>query len=86
VSFDALPASLAYVDRGVVPVLYAQPVYAWGYVGVNTIVDHVLLGKPVPEHIAMPLVRVTRENLGTWARQLRDWGFPDVDPRYLTMP
>jgi ribose transport system substrate-binding protein len=86
VSFDALPASLAYVDRGIVPVLYAQPVYQWGYVGVNTIVDHVLLGQPVPEHIAMPLIKVTRANLGAWARQLRDWGFRDVDPKYVAMP
>jgi ribose transport system substrate-binding protein len=86
VSFDAMPASLAYIDQGVVPVLYAQPIYQWGYVGVNTIVDHVLLGKPVSEHVVMPLVRVSRENLGTWARQLKGWGFPDVDPKYLTMP
>ena len=27
----------------------------------------------------MDLVRVTKDNLGTWARQLRDWGFTDVD-------
>jgi ribose transport system substrate-binding protein len=86
VSFDALPASLAYVDKGLTPVLFAQPVYTWGSVGVNTIVDHVLLGKPVPVQIPMPLTRVTRANLGTWARQLRDWGFTDVDPKYLTMP
>lgn len=86
VSFDALPASLPYVDHGLTPALFAQPVYLWGYVGVNTIVDHVLLGKAVPAQIAMPLTKVTRANLGTWARSLRDWGFPDVDPKYLTMP
>ena len=38
VSVDALPAELAYVDKGIAPVLLAQPVYMWGYVGVQTIV------------------------------------------------
>ncbi|HEY2805782.1 MAG TPA: substrate-binding domain-containing protein, partial [Gemmatimonadales bacterium] len=33
VSVDALPAQLAYVDRGIAPVLLAQPVYTWGFVG-----------------------------------------------------
>jgi hypothetical protein len=31
-------------------------------------------------------VRVDRSNLGTWARQLKAWGFPDVDPKYLALP
>jgi ribose transport system substrate-binding protein len=31
----------------------------------------------------MELVRVTKENLGEWARQLRDWGFTDVPAEYL---
>lgn len=35
VSVDALPAQLAYVERGIAPVLLAQPVYLWGYVGVK---------------------------------------------------
>src|SRR5206468_7227761 len=37
VSVDALPAELAYVDKGLAPVLLAQPVYQWGYIGVKTI-------------------------------------------------
>src|SRR6266513_1579672 len=85
VSVDALPAQLAYVDRGVVPVLLAQPVYKWGYVGVQTIVDKVHLKKAVPPIIPMDLVRVTKGNLGQWARQLQAWGFTDVDPKYLKM-
>ena len=84
-SVDALPAELAYVDRGVVPVLLAQPVYKWGYVGVQTIVDKVHLKKAVPPIIPMELVRVTKANLGDWARQLQAWGFTDVDPKYLKM-
>ncbi|HET7462525.1 MAG TPA: substrate-binding domain-containing protein [Longimicrobium sp.] len=83
VSVDALPAELAYVDRGIAPVLLAQPVYQWGYVGVKTIVDKIHGHKAVPANIPMQTVRVSKDNLGQWARQLRDWGFTDVDPQYL---
>jgi ribose transport system substrate-binding protein len=86
VSVDALPAELPYVERGLAPVLLAQPTYLWGYVSVKTIFDHVYLHKAVPAHVQMDLVRVTKDNLGTWARQLKAWGFTDVDPKYLAMP
>jgi ribose transport system substrate-binding protein len=82
-SVDALPAQLAYIDRGVVPVLLAQSVYQWGYVGVQTIVDKLHFKKDVPEMIPMELVRVSRDNLGEWARQLQAWGFTDVPSEYL---
>lgn len=82
-SVDGLPAQLPYVDQGIVPVLLAQPVYQWGYVGVQTIVDKIHNGAEFPSTIPMELVRVTNENLGDWARQLRDWGFTDVAPEYL---
>ena len=82
-SVDALPEQLAYVDQGVVPVLLAQSVYQWGYVGVRTVVEKVYLKKAVPEIIPMELVRVSKENLGAWARQLKAWGFA-VDPKYLS--
>jgi len=85
VAVDALPVELAYIDKGLAPVLFAQPTYDWGYVSVKTIFDHVFLHKAVPEHVQMDLVRVSKENLGTWARQLQAWGFPDVDPKYLAM-
>jgi ribose transport system substrate-binding protein len=83
VSVDALPAELAYVDKGLAPVLLAQPVYQWGYVGVHRIFDKVHDGKAVPEIIPMELVKVTKDNLGSWARQLKDWGFTDVNDEYL---
>jgi ribose transport system substrate-binding protein len=86
VAVDALPAELAYVEKGLAPVLLAQPTYLWGYVSVETIVKKVHLGQDVPEIIPMELVRVTKENLGTWARQLRDWGFTDVPAAYLELP
>jgi ribose transport system substrate-binding protein len=86
VAVDALPAELAYVEKGLAPVLLAQPTYNWGYVSVQKIVDKVHLKGDVPEIIPMELVRVSKENLGTWARQLKTWGFTDVPDAYLKMP
>lgn len=83
VAVDALPPELAYVENGTVPVLLAQPVYQWGYVGVQTIVDKVRFKAVVPQRIPMKLVRVTKENLKPWAQQLKDWGFKDVPVKYL---
>jgi ribose transport system substrate-binding protein len=86
VSVDALPIELPYVERGIVPVLLAQPVYNWGKVGVETIIDHAVHKKDPPSPVmAMDLVRVSKENLGQWARQLKDWGFTDVQEKYLKM-
>ena len=86
VAVDGLPPELAYVEKGLAPVLLAQPTYLWGHESVTRIFDKVHLKKDVPEIIPMDLVRVTKENLGTWARQLKDWGFTDVPPQYLSMP
>jgi len=86
VAVDALPAELAYVEKGLAPVLLAQPTYLWGYVSVQRIVDKVHLKQDVPAIIPMELVKVTKDNLGTWARQLRDWGFTDVSEAHLKMP
>ncbi len=85
VSVDALPVELAYIDAGLTPVLLAQPTYLWGYQSVHTIFDHVYLKKDVPAHVQMELVRVSKENLGEWARQLQAWGYPDVDQKYLSL-
>jgi ribose transport system substrate-binding protein len=85
VAVDALPEQLIYVERGLVPVLWAQPVYLWGKVGVETIVEKLALKKQVPEKIRMDLVRVSKENLGTWARQLGEWGFTGVPAEYLQL-
>lgn len=86
VAVDALPAELAYVERGLAPVLLAQPTYLWGYVSVQKIFDKVQLKQDVPQMIPMELVRVSRESLGTWARQLQTWGFADVPDAYLKLP
>jgi len=86
VAVDALPAELAYVDKGLAPVLLAQPTYKWGYVGVETIVNKVHMKQDVPQIIPMELVRVSKDNLGSWARQLKEWGFTDVPDAYLSLP
>ncbi len=86
VAVDALPVELVYVDKGLAPVLLAQPTYMWGYVSVQRIVDKIHLKRDVPAIIPMDVVRVTKENLGTWARQLKSWGFTDVPDAYLSMP
>ena len=82
VAVDGLPAELAYVEKGLAPVLLAQPTYLWGYESVNRIFDKIQLKKEVPAIIPMELVRVSKENLGTWAKQLKDWGFTDVPAEY----
>jgi ribose transport system substrate-binding protein len=86
VAVDGLPAELAYVDKGLAPVLLAQPTYLWGYESVKRIFDKVHLKQDVPTIIPMELVRVTKDNLGTWARQLKTWGFTDVPQDYLNLP
>lgn len=84
VSIDALPAELGYIDKGIAPVLLAQPVYEWGHKSVELIVDKIILGKEVPKITKMELVKVSKDNLGEWANQLKTWGF-EVDPKYLAM-
>jgi ribose transport system substrate-binding protein len=84
VSVDALPAQLEYVEKGIVPVLLAQSVYLWGDVGVRTIVDKIHFNKEIPTMIPMELVKVTKATLPTWSKQLKDWGFTDVElQKYL---
>ena len=86
VAVDALPAELPYVQKGLAPVLLAQPTYQWGYVSVNRIFEKVHLKQDGPAIMQMELVRVSKENLGTWARQLKAWGFTDVGEEFLKMP
>ena len=85
VAVDALPTELPYVEKGLAPVLLAQSSYLWGNVGVTKIIDKLFYKKDVPEIVSMDPVRVTSETLGSWARQLRQWGFPDVPEEYLKL-
>lgn len=83
VGIDALPAELPYVDKGIAPVLLAQPVYKWGYFCVERIIDKLVKGKETQASYPMELERVTKDNLTKWAEQLQDWGFKDIDPKFL---
>jgi ribose transport system substrate-binding protein len=83
VAVDALPEQLIWVERGLVPVLWAQPVYDWGAIGVATIVDKLLLKKTVPRNIRMELIRVTRDDIRGYAKRLSSWGFT-VPQEYLS--
>jgi ribose transport system substrate-binding protein len=85
VAVGALPAQLAFVENGLAPVLLALPTYDWGYVSVQRIFEKVQLKQEVPAIIPpMEVVRVTKDNLGTWARRLKTWGFT-VPDSYLNM-
>jgi len=83
VSVDALPPQLSYIERGVVPVLWGQPTYLWGYESVRLIVQKVHLKQEVPAINPLELVHVSEESLREWAHMLQDWGFTDVPERYL---
>jgi ribose transport system substrate-binding protein len=85
VSVDALPPQLPYVEKGIAPVLLAQPTYKWGYISVEKVIDKIHRKLDVPEINRMELVKVTADNLGDWARQLREWGFDDLPEKYLEM-
>jgi ribose transport system substrate-binding protein len=82
VAVDALPEELPYIERGLAPVLFAQPTYEWGYKSVGIIVDKLVKGKEVKPVNKMELVRVSKDNLKDWARQLKEWKF-EVDPKFL---
>jgi ribose transport system substrate-binding protein len=84
VSVDALPEQLAYVEAGIAPELLAQPTYLWGSESVKIILKHILGKEEVPKVNKMELVKVTKDNLGEWARQLKAWGMT-VDQKYLDM-
>jgi ribose transport system substrate-binding protein len=80
VAVGALPAQLPFVQNGLAPVLLALPTYNWGYISVHRIVEKVHLKQEVPTILPpMEVVRVTNDNLGTWARQLQTWGFSVPD-------
>ncbi|MGB5396541.1 MAG: substrate-binding domain-containing protein, partial [Gammaproteobacteria bacterium] len=84
VAVDALPAQLPYVEKGVVPVLLAQPTFRWGKVSVEKIIDKIHHQKEVPVINTMKLIRVSKENLGGWARQIKAWGYEGIPEYYLT--
>ncbi len=84
VAVDALPAQLPYVEKGIVPVLLGQPTFKWGRESVQKIVDKIYFEKDVEEINKLDLIRVSRANLGGWARQIKAWGYEGVPLKYIT--
>jgi ribose transport system substrate-binding protein len=85
VAVDALPMQLPYLEKGIVDVFLGQPTFKWGDVSVRKIIDKIHLNEEVEEINQMKLIRVWKENLGGWSRQLRAWGYEGVPKEYLTM-
>jgi ribose transport system substrate-binding protein len=85
VAVDALPVQLPYVEKGIAPVLLAQPTFKWGKVSVEKVFESIQKNKDVPVINTMKLIRVSKENLGGWSRQLRAWGYEGVPVKYLKM-
>jgi ribose transport system substrate-binding protein len=79
VAVGGLPTQLEFVENGLAPVLLALPTYNWGYISVQHIFDKVQLKQDVPQTMLMDVVPVSKDNLGTWARQLKTWGFTVPD-------
>ncbi len=85
VAVDAMPVELPYIESGIAPVLFAQPTHTWAYEAVKVLFDHVYLKNEVSPVRQMELTKVSRENLGTWARRLKSWGYDGIDPKYLAL-
>jgi len=74
VSVDALPAQLAYIRSGHVPVLLAQQCYEWGKRSVELLVDKIVLKKNPPEQKEIsPLIPVTKDNVDAYAKNWATW-------------
>jgi len=74
VSVDALPAQLAYIRSGHVPVLLGQQCYEWGKRSVELLVDKIVLKKNPPEQKEIsPLIPVTKDNVDAYAKNWATW-------------
>lgn len=82
VAVDCLPAQMPYIEKGIAPVLFAQPIYDWGHTSVNLVYRKVIKGENVESYNKMDLIRVDAASLGDWGKKLQSWGFTDVDPKW----
>jgi ribose transport system substrate-binding protein len=85
VAVDALPEQLPYIEKGIVTTLFGQPTFKWGKVCVEKIVDKLHNEKEVEEINVMKLIKVSKDNLGGWSRQLRAWGYKGIPDKYLIL-
>jgi ribose transport system substrate-binding protein len=74
VSVDALPAQLAYVRSGHVPVLLAQQCYAWGHRSVELLIEKIVLKRNPPDVKEISaLIPVTKDNVDEFAKNWDKW-------------
>jgi ribose transport system substrate-binding protein len=74
VSVDALPACLAYIRSGHVPVLLGQQCYQWGYRSVEHLVDKIVFKKdPDAVKDVSALIPVNISNVDAYARNWDKW-------------
>jgi len=74
VSLDALPAQLAYIRSGHVPVLLAQQCYEWGHRTVELLVDKIVNKKdPAAVKEVAALVPITKDNVDAFAKNWDKW-------------
>ena len=74
VSVDALPAQLAYIRSGHVPVLLGQQCYAWGHRTVELLINKIVLKQdpPAVKEISA-LIPVTKDNVEAYAKNWSKW-------------
>jgi ribose transport system substrate-binding protein len=74
VSVDALPAQLAYIRSGHVPVLLGQQCYQWGHRSVELLFEKIVEKKnpPAVKEISA-LIPVTKENVDEYAKNWSKW-------------
>lgn len=74
VSVDALPAQLAYIRSGHVPVLLAQQCYQWGYRSTELLIAKIVEKKnpPAVKEISA-LIPVTKDNVEEFGKNWEKW-------------
>ena len=74
VAVDALPAQLAYIRSGHVPVLLAQQCYEWGHRSVELLIDKIVFKKnpPAVKEISA-LIPVTKANVEEFGKNWAKW-------------
>jgi ribose transport system substrate-binding protein len=74
VSVDALPAQLAYIRSGHVPVLLAQQCYQWGYRSVELLIAKIVEKKnpPAVKEISA-LIPVTKDTVDEFGKNWDKW-------------
>ncbi len=74
VSVDALPAQLAYIRSGHVPVLLAQQCYQWGYRSTELLIEKIVEKKnpPAVKEISA-LIPVTKDTVEEFAKNWDKW-------------